>query len=114
MATARKTPDDEPAEFNLDAVKDEAEYAPFRFVWNGRRWTFTHVQLLDAWEVAAASDEGDIKGSVALMRVALGDAKKWAEFQKIKLPQHKMNKLTNAYLKHCGLEPGELAGSGDS
>lgn len=110
MTATRKHADNNPLDFDLDAVQAEVDLTPFRFKWAGKRWEFKHLQELDSWDVLAASDAGNIKASVALLELALGKAK-WVEFRRIPLPQHKMAALAEAYQRHCGIEPGESQGS---
>ncbi|MEU0808800.1 hypothetical protein [Streptomyces sp. NPDC005970] len=105
-------PDDQPFDFNLDAVQAESELTPFVVHWNGQRWTFEHMQALDAWELLAAAEGGDVRAVTGALELALGD--QWPEFRKIKLPQYKLMPLFQAWQKHCGLEPGESVASSDS
>jgi hypothetical protein len=107
------TSDDRPFEFNLDAVQAERELTPFRVHFDNRRWTFAHLEELDAWEVAAAADGSEIAAVLAVLKLALGE-RRFTEFQKIKMPQFKLKALFDAYRKHCGQEPGEEAASSSS
>jgi hypothetical protein len=108
--TARPTPDDQPFDFNLDAVKAEVELTPFRFHFDGRRWEMAHLQDLDIWDLVEAAEGGDVKAMLGSFKLALGDD--FDDFRKIRLPQYKLTALFKAYQKHCGLEPGESAASG--
>ncbi|MEU9134590.1 hypothetical protein AB0D33_01245 [Streptomyces sp. NPDC048404] len=119
MATSRTattkapaTPDDQPFDFNLDAVKAEVESTPFRIHWNGRRFTFAHMQDLDCWELLAAADAGEANAVMGSLRLALGD--EWEDFRKVPMPQYKLMPLFKAYRAHCGLEPGESSASSGS
>lgn len=116
MTTARPrataAPDDKPFDFNLDAVVSEIDLSPFRVHFGGKRWDFRHMQDLDVWELVAKADGGDTSSIIQMFSVGLGD--QLAEFRKIRLPQHKMEKLFEAWQKHSGLEPGESEGSTDS
>lgn len=105
-------PDDEPFDFNLDAVRAEAELTPFVVHWDGRRWEFEHMQALDAWELLAAAEGGEISAITGALELALGD--QWKDFRAIKLPQYKLMPLFKAWQKHCGLEPGESSASSGS
>ena len=114
MTTTKKTPDDQPFEFSLDAFDAEEELRPFRFMHGGRRWEFQHLQMLDVWELAKEAEGGDAGEVIQMFTVALGDKDKVDEFRKIPLPGKKMNALYEAWLEHCGVEPGESDGSTDS
>jgi hypothetical protein len=108
--TATKPADDQPFDFNLDAVRSEVDLAPFRVNFNGRRWEFAHIESLDIWDLVDAAEGGEIKAMTGVFRISLGDD--WEDFRKVKLPQFKMKALFTAYRKHCGLEPGESEASG--
>ncbi|MGK5729728.1 hypothetical protein [Streptomyces sp. URMC 124] len=110
MATRTATPDNEPFDFNLDAVEAEVDLTPWRVHWAGKRWMFAHMQSLDVWTLVEAAEGGDITAMTGIFRAALGD-QAWAEFRKIKLPQYKMKALFDGYRRHCGLEPGESEAS---
>jgi hypothetical protein len=109
MTTARKSADDKPFDFNLDAVKSEVELTPFRIHWSGQRFEFLHLQELDAWELAESASGGEQKAMLAIFRLALGED--WKAFRAIPMPGYKLNALWSAYEKHCGIEPGESQGS---
>lgn len=102
-------PDNQPFEFNLDAYVKGVDLQPFRFHWADRRWTFAHVDDLDSWVMAAISDERPLQ----VFEAAMG-AEQFDEFRKIPLPQGALKELFNRYLKHCGVDPGELPGSSSS
>lgn len=112
--TATRRADNNPIDFNLDAVKAEVELIPFKFHWNGKRWTLAHALELDMWDLIEAADMGDLRSMSDALRVALGDEKKWDEFRKIPMPQYKMKALFEAYQRHSGVEPGESQRSTDS
>jgi hypothetical protein len=110
-ATAKSpTPDDQPFDFNLDAVKSEVELTPFRVHFDGRRFEFDHIEGLDIWDLVEAAEGGEIKAMIGVFRTSLGD--QWEDFRRIKFPQYKMKALFTAYRKHCGMEPGESEASG--
>ncbi|MFJ5089966.1 hypothetical protein [Streptomyces sp. NPDC088674] len=106
---AKQPADDEPFDFNLDAVKAESDLTPFRVHFNGRRWEFAHLEGLDIWDVVEVADGGDLQAVLGALRLGLGD--QYAEFRKIRLPQYKVMTLFRAYQKHCGMEPGESEAS---
>jgi hypothetical protein len=102
--------DDQPFDFNLDAVKAESQLLPFRVHFDGRRWEFAHMEALDVWDLVEAVEKGEVAAMVSIFQAALGD--QWEDFHKVRLPQYKMKALFAEYRKHCGLEPGESAASG--
>jgi hypothetical protein len=110
--TANKPADNEPFDFNLDAVKAEVASTPFRVHWDGRRFSFQHMQDLDCWELLAAADSGEANAVMGSLRLALGD--EWADFRKVPMPQYKLMPLFKAWQKHCGMEPGESSASSGS
>ncbi|MCW2920029.1 MAG: hypothetical protein JWN52_8097 [Actinomycetia bacterium] len=105
--------DDQPFDFNLDAVVSEIDLSPFRVHFGGRRWEFRHMQDLDVWELVAEAEGGDMGQITQMFKVGLGDGQ-LAEFRKIPLPQHKMKELFDAWQKFSGLQPGESEASTDS
>jgi hypothetical protein len=105
-----KTADDQPFDFNLDAVKSEVELTPFRVHFDGRRWEFAHLNGLDIWDLVEAADGGDMKAVIGAFKLALGD--QYDDFRKVRLPQYKMMPLFKAWQQHCGVEPGESQASG--
>ena len=109
-ARTAKTPDDQPFDFNLDAVEAEVELRPFRVNFGGRRWTFLHMQELDAWEAIEAAASGDVGVVVESMKLALGD--QWDDFRKQRMPQYKLMPLFKAWQKHSGVSAGESEASG--
>lgn len=112
MATTKSPTDDKPFDFNLDAFKAETELLPFRFHWNSKRWTMEHVEALDSWDLIAASSTRELDILIKVFEAALGD--QYEEFRKIRLPQFKVKGLFDAYMSHCGVDPGESLGSTDS
>jgi hypothetical protein len=112
-ATKARPADDEPFDFNLDALKPESEHLPFRLHFGGRRWTLTNINELDAWDIAAAAQGGDVEAIIGALRLALGD--QWEDFKAIKLPQWKIMPLFRAWQKASGdVDPGESSASSDS
>lgn len=105
-------PDDQPFDFNLDAVKAEVESTPFVVHWNSRPFSFAHMQDLDCWELLAAADGGEAAAVTGSLRLALGD--QWDDFRSKPLPQYKLMPLFRAWQKHCGMEQGESSASSDS
>lgn len=105
-----KTPDDQPWDFNLDVVEAEVELRPFRVHFGGRRFTFTHMQELNAWDAIEAAESGDIGVVVESLKLALGE--QWEDFRKVPMPQHKLTRLFKAWQTHSGLNPGESEASG--
>lgn len=106
--TATKSPhtgDDQPFEFNLNAVQAEVDLAPFRFLWAtednpNRRFAMTHLQALDVWELMDAAEGGEVRAMLGVFQAALGDD--WKDFRAVRLPQYKLKALFDAYRKHCG------------
>lgn len=105
-----KAPDDQPFDFNLDTVKAEADLAPWRVHWDGRRWEFQHAEALDVWGLVEGAEGGDVTATIAIFKLALGD-EQWADFRKIRMPQYKMKALFEAYKKYCGLGESEASPS---
>ncbi|MFB4265299.1 hypothetical protein [Nonomuraea sp. GTA35] len=99
---AGKTP------FDLDAVEAETAGEPFEFDYRGHTYSLPHVQDVDR-KVLLGADQGDISAMNALFREGLGDDFEQFDAQPMKL--RSLNKLFEAWLKHCGLEPGELQAS---
>lgn len=111
--TATKAPDNQPFDFNLDAVKAEVDLTPWRVNWGARRWEFAHMEDLDVWGLIEAAEGGDVAATVGVFKAALGE-KEWQEFRKIRLPQYKLKALFEAYKQHCGVGEGESEASSDS
>ncbi|MCR8574672.1 hypothetical protein ACIPXV_02760 [Streptomyces libani] len=111
--TATNKQDDQPFDFNLDAVQAEVDLTPWRVHWAGRRWEFDHMQNLDVWPLMEAADAGDVEAIMGIFRTALG-AEQWAAFRKEPLPQYKMKALFDEYRKYSGLAEGESAASSGS
>ncbi|MGW9237984.1 hypothetical protein FKO01_19795 [Mesorhizobium sp. B2-3-3] len=108
-----KPADDQPFDFNLDAVKAEAELTPWRVNWSGRRWEFAHMDNFDMWPFINESASAGIDEMAMILRTALGD-EQWAEFQKLPIKRYKMKALFDGYQKYCGVETGESEASSDS
>jgi hypothetical protein len=106
-------PDDSPFDLNLDALKAEADLTPFVVQWNGRRWSFAHMQEIDSWESIEAAEQGDAAAMMTAFRLALGD-EEWAAFRAVPLPQFKLKALFTAYAAHCGMKLGESPASDGS
>jgi hypothetical protein len=104
-----KPADDQPFDFNLDAVEAEIDLTPWRVHFGGKRWTFRHLEELDEWHLVEAAERGEASAMMAIFKQALGD--QWAEFRKLKLPRFQARRLWTEYQKHCGEEPGESDGS---
>ncbi|MFJ8755685.1 hypothetical protein [Streptomyces cyaneofuscatus] len=111
-AAAKRRPDDKPYDFNLDAVKAEAEMTPWVVVHAGRRWTFEHMRALNIMPLIKSAQLGDASAVIGTLREALGE--QWADFEEVGLPQWKAQKLFEAYQTHCGLQPGESLASPES
>jgi hypothetical protein len=108
-----KARDDQPFDFNLDAVKVEKNLRPFRFNYGGKRWTMAHRETLDQLPLLEAVERGgEAEGAIVSIRTALGD--QWEDFRKLGLREKQLNELMSAYGKFCGTEPGESEGSTDS
>lgn len=112
MASNKPT-DDKPFDFNLDAHKAEVDLTPFRFQWGGKRWEMAHVQELDSWGLIAATGGRELDVITKMFEVAQGE-EQFAEFSKKPLPQYKLQALFDAYMDHCGVDPGESLASTDS
>lgn len=118
-APARKTlkpADDQPFDFNLDAVQAEVDLTPWRVHFGGQRWTFKHPQEIDMWEVMDWDESPEASESTAMIGVfkaALGD-EQFEIFRKIRpFPMYKVKALFDAYQAYGGMEPGEAKGSDD-
>jgi hypothetical protein len=105
-------PDNAPFDFNLDAIKAEVDLSDFVVRWNGRRFSLAHMQALDAWELLAAADGGEISAITGSLQLALG--KQWEDFRAVPMPQYKLMPLFRAWRDFCGLNPGESSASSDS
>jgi hypothetical protein len=108
-----KPADDQPFDLNLDALKPDAELRDFRVHFGGRRWTLTNMNLLDAWDILALAQGGDLEATAGSLRLALGD--QWEDFKKLGMPQWKIKPLFKAWQQHSGdVDPGESSASSDS
>jgi hypothetical protein len=110
--TTNNRPDDQPFDFNLDAVKSEVDLRPFYVNFGSRRFEFAHLQGLNVWDLVEGAGEGDLEQGMRVFKIALGD--QFDDFKKITLPQFKLEALFKAYEKFCGVEPGESEGSTSS
>lgn len=112
----RAVPDNQPFDFNLDAVEAEIDLTPWRVHFGGRRWEFKHPQAIDVWGLMAEDEKGsssEISAMIGVFTVALGE-EQYAEFRKIPLPSFRLKALFEAYQQYGGVEPGESEGSDDS
>ncbi|MFI6496914.1 hypothetical protein [Nonomuraea typhae] len=94
--------------FDLDAVEAEAVGDPFAFDFGGYTYTLPHVQDVDR-KVLLGADRGDVGMMNTLFELGLGDDYERFNAQPMKL--RSLEALFKAWLKHCGLEPGELLAS---
>lgn len=94
--------------FDLDAVEAESAGEPFPFTFGGKEYTLPHVQDVDR-KVLVSADHGDVGAMNALFEVGLGDD--YDRFNAEPMKIRSLNALFEAWLKHCGLEPGELGAS---
>ncbi|MFE3853442.1 hypothetical protein ACFXPN_20180 [Streptomyces griseorubiginosus] len=118
MPTRTATPDDQPFEFNLNAVKSEVDLAPFRFIWKtdddpNRRFVMKHLQELNVWKLVEAADGGDMSAMIGAFQAAMSKDD-WKVFYGTELPQYKLKALFDAYREHCGATEGESQASSDS
>lgn len=110
MSTTRAR-DDEPFDFNLDAVKVENNLRPFRFHYGGKRWEMAHRETLDNLPLLeAAEDGGDAVATLVSLRAAMG-AEQWERFRELGLTGPRLTELVRAYDKFCGTDQGESEGS---
>ena len=109
--TAPRAADDEPFDFNLDAVKTETTLRDFRFHYGGKRWTMTHRERLDNLPILEAAESGgDAAATLVSLRAAMGD-EQWTRFRKLGLTSRQLTELSQAYDKFCGTDQGESEGS---
>lgn len=94
--------------FDLDAVEAEAIGEPFEFTFGGHVYSLPHVQDVDR-RILLGADQGDVAMMNALFEIGLGDDYELFNAQPMKL--RSLEALFKAWLKHCGLEPGELLAS---
>ncbi|MET9158291.1 hypothetical protein ABZX56_11235 [Streptomyces parvulus] len=116
--SAAKAPDDQPFEFDLNAVESEVDLAPFRFLWKtadnpNRRFTMHHLAGLNVWDLMEAAEQGDMGATVGIFKAAMSDDD-WKAFRGSAVAQYKMTALFKAYRKHCGTAEGESPASSDS
>ncbi|MFJ5156311.1 hypothetical protein ACIQCF_33085 [Streptomyces sp. NPDC088353] len=100
-ARPRRRPDDSPFDFNLDAVEAKQELTPFVVQFQGKRWTFCHLQELDCWDLLEAARDGEVGAMLGAFKTALGE--QFGEFRKLRMPQYKLQPLFRAWQKHCGM-----------
>ena len=106
-----KARDDEPFDFNLDAVKAEKDLRPFRFHYGGKRWEMAHRETIDNLPLLEAAESGgDAVATLLSLRTAMGD-EQWARFRKLGLRGPQLTALSQAYDKFCGTDQGESEGS---
>lgn len=106
--------DDQPFDFNLDAVKVEESLRPFRFNYGGKRWEMAHRETLDQLPIMEAAESGgDFAATLEMLRAAMG-SEQWQRFRKLGLRRKQMQELSEAYDRFCGTELGESQGSTDS
>jgi hypothetical protein len=94
--------------FDLDAVEAEAAGEPFDFAYKGHTYTLPHLHDMDR-KVLLAADQGERAAMDELFRSGLGDDYEQFDTQAMKL--RTLNALFEKWLRHCGLEPGELQAS---
>jgi hypothetical protein len=99
------------AAFDLDAVEAEEAGEPFPFKFGGHEYVLPHVQDMDR-KVLVAADQGEKAAMDELFRTGLGDDYELFNEQPMKL--RTLEALFKNWLKHCGLEPGELQASTSS
>ncbi|MEO3976300.1 hypothetical protein [Streptomyces sp. CAU 1734] len=109
---AHKRPDDQPFDFDLDAVKAEVALTPWVIKHGGQRWSLAHAQDLDVMPLMKAARGGDAEAVIGTIRAALGD--QWPAFEKMGLKGYKAQALFDGYQKHCGIVPGESDASSGS
>ncbi|MFD5468903.1 hypothetical protein [Streptomyces sp. NPDC127105] len=97
----KRRPDNQPFDFNLDAIEPPAELSPFLVQFSGKRWSFLHMQELDCWGLLEAAREGQVSAMLGAFKAALGD--QFGEFRKLRMPQWKLKPLFAAWQKHCGM-----------
>lgn len=94
--------------FDLDAVEAEAAGEPFVFTYRGHEYSLPHVQDVDR-KVLLAADQGEIAAMNELFRAGLDID--YEQFNAQPMKVRSLDALFKAWLKHCGLEPGELVAS---
>lgn len=106
-----KARDDEPFDFNLDAVKVEKTLRSFRFHYGGKRWEMTHREKLNQIPILEAIESaGEHAAILTVLRAALGD-EQWQRLSRLGLVGEQLNKLSEAYNEFCGTDEGESEGS---
>ncbi|WP_073946528.1 hypothetical protein [Streptomyces kebangsaanensis] len=100
-ARQRRRPDDSPFDYNLDAVEPKQELTPFVVQYQGKRWTFCHMQELDCWDLLEAARDGQVGAMLGAFKAALGD--QFDAFRALHMPQYKLQPLFRAWQRHCGM-----------
>jgi hypothetical protein len=89
---------------DLDVLQAEADYAPFRFVLDGKQHQLPHVQMLST-EQALRVEQGEARTVIAeIAGDELAD-------RIMKLPAFATNALLEGWLAHAGLTSGESEAS---
>ncbi|WP_335936615.1 hypothetical protein [Streptomyces sp. PTD5-9] len=94
-------PDNQPFDFNLDAVEPERELRPFVVQFGGTRWSFAELHELDSWALLDSAREGEVGAMLGAFKAGLGD--QYEDFRKVGMPQYKLKALFTAWQRHCGL-----------
>ncbi|WP_068922202.1 hypothetical protein [Planobispora rosea] len=94
--------------FDLDAIEAEVAGEVFTFDYKGTSYTLPHIHDVDR-RVLMAADQGEKAAMEELFRVGLAEEYEAFASQPMKL--RTLNALFEAWLRHCGLEPGELRAS---
>jgi hypothetical protein len=99
MSNAPRRDKPAPVSLNLDSLERETDEVkePYSFVLDGRTWTALNPNDAD-WQDLADLDIRDLR---AVLRLFLGDD--YADFEKVRLPGWKVNKLSEAIVQHYGL-----------
>ncbi len=120
MSTSRRTPTRRPGKpasrtIDLDAIAAEETKEPFVVTWQGRDWEFTHMDLLDTWELTDESHEELTQNELmlTLFEMALGE-EQYAEFRQSPLPIGLLQRMFSEYNAYCGVSLGESRRSGSS
>lgn len=101
-----KTSTDKPSvDLNLDVYEAAEERKPFAVVLGGKRFVFTHMDDLEAWDVVNAFLGGEVEATVSVIEQALGDD--YEEFRSKPLKKGKFDHLVKSYMAHCGVNAGE-------
>lgn len=99
----------EPEELlDLDALETDENLEPYRFRLAGREWEMAHPNALD-WHVTILLEQGRMS---ELMPELLGD--QYAEFDQIRIPAWKLDRLFLGWGKHIGIPLEKLQASSTS